>query len=74
MIHRLKTQNIKRKVRKLQELTSKTVVNVKNVLNRKNNNSKPRLLFFNVKFELIRFVSIPRESDNRTVSYCKKTV
>jgi len=69
-----KKQNIKRKVRKFQELTSKTGVKVKHDLNCKNNNRIPRLLFFNFKFELRPFVSIRRETDNRTVSYCKKKV
>ena len=32
----------------------------------------PDYYFSNIKFELLPFVSICRETDNRTVSYCKK--
>ena len=32
----------------------------------------PDYNFSNFKFELLPFVSIRRETDNRTVSYCKK--
>jgi len=33
----------------------------------------PDYYFSIFKFELLPFVSIRRETDNRTVSYCKKT-
>ena len=60
---------------KLQELTSKTGVNVKKISETvKTTTIYPDYYFSNFKFELLPFVSIRRETDNRTVSYCKKPV
>ena len=60
---------------KLQELTSKLGVNAKQMSKTvKTTTVYPDYYFSIFQFELLPFVSIRRETDNRTVSYCRKPV